>query len=113
MVSYSNEIKHKVLGAKAQTLHEYTAVSEQTAKEMAEGIKKLADATYGVSITGYAGPGDEEEVGTIFIGVASENETRVMKLLTGHRGKNCRDYNRYVASSNAFNQLRLAILRGH
>lgn len=113
VVSYSNEIKHKVLGVKAQTLHKYTAVSEETAKEMAEGVRKLADATYGVSITGYAGPGDEEEVGTIYIGVSSENETRVMKLLTGHRGNNCRDYNRYVASSNAFNQLRLAILRGH
>lgn len=113
VVSYSNEIKHKVLGVKAETLHKYTAVSEETAKEMAEGVRKLADATYGVSITGYAGPGDEEEVGTIFIAVAAEKETYVMKLLTGHRGENCRDYNRYVASSNAFNQLRLAILRGH
>jgi nicotinamide-nucleotide amidase len=113
VVSYSNEIKHKVLGVKDETLQKHTAVSEETAKEMAEGVRKLADATYGVSITGYAGPGDEEEVGTIYIGVSSENETRVMKLLTGHRGNNCRDYNRYVASSNAFNQLRLAILRGH
>ena len=91
----------------------YTAVSAETAKEMAEGIRLLSGADYGVSITGYAGPGDEDEVGTIYIGVASENEIRVTELLTGHKGQNCRDYNRHVASSNAFNQLRLIILQGH
>lgn len=111
VVSYSNQIKHKVLGVKNETLQKYTAVSEQTAKEMAEGIRLLAHADFGVSITGYAGPGNEEEVGTIYIGVSSEKETRVMQLLTGHRGDTCRDYNRHVAASNAFNQLRLAILR--
>ncbi len=112
VVSYSNEIKHKVLGVKNETLQKYTAVSEQTAKEMAEGIRLLAGANYGVSITGYAGPGNEKEVGTIYIGVSSEKETRVMELLTGHRGDSCREYNRHVAASNAFNQLRLAILQG-
>ena len=112
IVSYSNEIKHKILGVKDETLTRYTAVSEQTAKEMAEGVRLLADATYGVSITGYAGPGDDEEVGTIYIGVSSQNETRAVKLMTGHRGNNCRDYNRYVASSRAFNELRLNILKG-
>ncbi len=112
VVSYSNEIKHKVLGVKSETLQNYTAVSEQTAKEMAEGIRLISHADYGVSITGYAGPGNEKEVGTIYIGVSSEKETRVMELLTGHRGDSCRDYNRHVAASNAFNQLRLAILQG-
>ena len=112
VVSYSNEIKHKILGVKDETLQKYTAVSEQTAKEMAEGIRLLAGANYGVSITGYAGPGNEKEVGTIYIGVSSEKETRVLELLTGHRGDCCRDYNRHVAASNAFNQLRLAILQG-
>ncbi len=110
MVSYSNEIKHKVLGVKEETLEKYTAVSEQTAIEMAQGIRLLAGAHYGVSITGYAGPGEEKEVGTIYIAVSSEKDIRVKKLQTGHRGPSCRDYNRYVASSNAFNELRLAIL---
>lgn len=112
VVSYSNDIKHKVLGVKKETLDKYTAVSEQTAKEMADGVRLLADATYGVSITGYAGPGNSEEVGTIYIGVSSENETRAVKLMTGHKGANCRDYNRHVASSRAFNELRLNILKG-
>ncbi len=111
VISYSNEIKHKVLGVKQETLDKYTAVSEETAKEMAQGVKALSGATYGVSITGYAGPGDEQEVGLIYIAVASEKETSVKKLLTGHRGSNCRDYNRHVAASNAFNELRMSILR--
>ena len=110
VVSYSNDIKHKILGVKEETLSMYTAVSEQTATEMAKGIRLLADADYGVSITGYAGPGDDEEVGTIYLAVASEKSVRVKKLQTGHRGASCRDYNRHVASSNAFNELRLAIL---
>ena len=112
VVSYSNEIKHKVLGVKKETLDKYTAVSEQTANEMAQGVRLMADSDYGVSITGYAGPGNDEEVGTIYIGVSTKNETRAIRLLTGHRGDNCRDYNRYVASSRAFNELRLTILRG-
>ncbi|MBO5937441.1 MAG: competence/damage-inducible protein A [Clostridia bacterium] len=110
VVSYSNDIKHKVLGVKAETLDKYTAVSEQTAKEMAEGVRLIADATYGVSITGYAGPGSEKEVGTIYIAVTDGKKTAVKELLTGHRGDNCRDYNRHVAASNAFNQLRMMIL---
>ena len=77
---------------------------------MAKGVRLLGGADYGVSITGYAGPGDGEEVGTIYLAVASEKTVRVKKLQTGHRGASCRDYNRHVASSNAFNELRLTIL---
>ena len=110
VVSYSNDIKHKVLGVKNETLDKYTAVSAECAKEMAEGVRLLGNATYGVSITGYAGPGDEEEVGTVYIGISTEKQTRAVKLLTGHRGASCRDYNRLVASSRAFNELRLTIL---
>ena len=111
VISYANEIKAGVLGVKQETLDTFTAVSEETAKEMAQGVKALSGAHYGVSITGYAGPGDEEEVGLIYIAVASDEETTVKKLLTGHKGNNCRDYNRHVAASNAFNELRKAILR--
>ena len=73
-------------------------------------MRLLADADYGVSITGYAGPGDDEEVGLIYIGISSKKETRAVKLLTGHKGASCRDYNRHVASSRAFNELRMTIL---
>ena len=110
VVSYSNDIKMKVLGVKAETIEKYTEVSAECAKEMAEGVRLLSDADYGVSITGYAGPGDDEEVGLIYIGISDKNETRAVKLLTGHKGASCRDYNRLVASSRAFNELRLTIL---
>ena len=110
IVSYANDIKMKVLGVKAETIGKYTEVSPQCAKEMAEGVRLIADADYGVSITGYAGPGDGEEVGTIYIGISSKTETRAVELFTGHRGACCRDYNRLVASSRAFNELRLTIL---
>ena len=110
VISYADHIKNKVLGVKSQTLESYTAVSEQTAKEMAEGVRLLSGASYGVSITGYAGPGDGSEVGTIFIGVSGEKGTTVKKLVTCHRGENCREYNRHVAASNAFNELRKRLL---
>ena len=110
VVSYSNDIKMKVLGVKAETIEKYTEVSAECAKEMAEGARLLSGADYAVSITGYAGPGDDEEVGLIYIGISSKNETRSVKLLTGHKGTSCRDYNRLVASSRAFNELRLTIL---
>ena len=110
VVSYANDIKMKVLGVKAETIEKHTEVSSECAKEMAEGVRLLADADYGVSITGYAGPGDDEEVGLIYIGISSKKETRAVKLLTGHKGASCRDYNRHVASSRAFNELRMTIL---
>ena len=110
VVSYSNDIKMKILGVKAETIEKYTEVSAECAKEMADGVRHLSGADYGVSITGYAGPGDAEEVGLIYIGISSKNETRAVKLLTGHKGASCRDYNRLVASSRAFNELRLTIL---
>ena len=110
VVSYANDIKMKVLGVKAETIEKHTEVSSECAKEMAEGVRLLADADYGVSITGYAGPGDDEEVGLIYIGISSKKETRAIKLLTGHKGASCRDYNRHVASSRAFNELRMTIL---
>lgn len=110
LVSYTNAVKHKFLGVSESTLENYTAVSAETATEMADGVRKLSGATYGVSVTGYAGPGDEKEVGTIFIAVSSEKGTEVIKLTTGHKGKTCRDYNRFVAASNALNLLRKYIL---
>ena len=109
LVSYTNAVKNKFLVVSEDTLAKYTEVSAETAKEMAEGVRKLSGATYGVSVTGFAGPGNEEEVGTIFICVSSEKQTEVMKLTTGHRGDNCRDYNRFVGASNALNLLRKCI----
>lgn len=72
-VTYSNEAKVRVLGVSQSTLDKFGAVSEETAGEMAEGARRLTDATYGVSTSGVAGPGGAtpgKPVGTVCIGVA-------------------------------------------
>lgn len=84
VVSYCDEIKHKVLGVKQKTLDEHTAVSSQTAEEMADGVKRLMGADIAVSTTGIAGPGgatEEQPVGTVWIGVSSGNGTWAQKFL--------------------------------
>ena len=81
--SYSNEIKIKLLGVKPETLRLYGAVSEQTAKEMANGARKALNAHIGVGITGIAGPTSDDTskpVGLIYVAVADENKTLVTEL---------------------------------
>ncbi len=56
IIAYHNDIKEKELGVKKETLQAYGAVSEQTACEMAEGVRKALRADYGLSTTGIAGP---------------------------------------------------------
>lgn len=82
-VTYAEEAKQKRLGVKAETLATYTAVSEQTAREMAEGLQKVTGADVAVSITGIAGPGGGTEkipVGTVFVGCCV-GMTKVVKKL--------------------------------
>ena len=89
MVTYSNEAKIKLLGVKEDTIYQYGAVSENTAKEMAVNIKNVAGTNIGVSITGVAGPGggsEEKPVGLVYIGVSMENTTYIYKhLFEGNR----------------------------
>ena len=60
-VTYCDEIKHRVLGVEQETLDRYTAVSHQTAREMAVGSLELYQSDIAVSATGYAGPGGGTE----------------------------------------------------
>ncbi len=86
VIAYSNEVKIKVLGVKPQTIEQYGAVSEQTAKEMAEGVRKLLNSDYGISITGIAGPTGgtlEKPVGTVWIGLADSSSVFAKKFLFG------------------------------
>ena len=71
VISYTNEVKEKLLGVNAETLEKYGAVSQQVAGEMASGARKLLKADIAVSVTGLAGPSGDEfgnPVGTVFIG---------------------------------------------
>ena len=89
IVTYSNEAKMQYVGVKAETLAQFGAVSEETAREMAEGIRRMAKADIGLSTTGIAGPGGgtkEKPVGLVYIGIATKNGTDVWRLqLKGSR----------------------------
>ena len=79
-VTYSNEAKERLVGVKHETLEEYGAVSEQTAREMAEGAARAAKADAALSATGIAGPGggtEEKPVGLVYIGCYVNGETTV------------------------------------
>ena len=78
IVSYTNIVKHRVLGVPADMLEEYGAVSAPVARAMAEGARKATTADCAVSVTGVAGPDRDERgnpVGTVFIGFSSPKET--------------------------------------
>ena len=109
-VTYSNQLKMKILGVTAQTLDRYGAVSEQTAKEMAYGVQQISDTTYGLSVSGIAGPGgatNGKPVGTVCIGLASSDFVR------GHRfcyKFNDRWMNKYIFATTALDLLRQELL---
>lgn len=82
--AYSNEIKEKVLDIKKETLKEYGAVSEQTAREMSENIRRIFKTDYSVSVTGIAGPdggSPEKPVGLVYFGISENNKTVVEKRI--------------------------------
>lgn len=75
-VTYSNEAKIYNLGVSPETLHKHGAVSEQTAKEMAQGALDHSHATIAISVTGIAGPtggSDEKPVGLVYIGLCKKD----------------------------------------
>ena len=79
-VTYANEAKQSLVGVKAETLEVYGAVSEQTAREMAEGGAKAANADAALAVTGIAGPDGgtaEKPVGLVYIGCHVNGNTMV------------------------------------
>lgn len=90
-VTYANSAKTRVLGVSEELIRHFGAVSEECARAMAEGARRVADADYALAITGIAGPGggtDEKPVGTVFFAVASEGETTVKRRhWSGDRGQ--------------------------
>ena len=82
VISYDNAVKMGVLGVPEEWIEKYGAVSKETAKEMAENIRKISGADLGVSVTGAAGPDGTEghPPGYVFIAVSGNNGTEV-KLL--------------------------------
>ncbi|MGC8886409.1 MAG: competence/damage-inducible protein A [Verrucomicrobiia bacterium] len=109
VISYSNDAKMRILGVSESSLISYGAVSEQVAKEMAEGLRRLSKSDYAISLTGIAGPGggsEQKPVGTVFIGLCCGNETVVKKYFNPYD----RETFKRVASQQALEMLRRALI---
>lgn len=110
VTSYSNEMKEQLLGVSRHNLEKYGAVSEQVAREMAEGVKRLMKADFALATTGIAGPTGgtiEKPVGTVWIAVSGPEKTFVKKYtFVGDQ----RDRNIVRAGQTALQLLRRMVL---
>lgn len=82
IISYANTVKEQVLGVSSETLATYGAVSEETAKEMVEGVFRVLRTDYAIATTGIAGPGggsQEKPVGLVYIGIGTPRGITVYK----------------------------------
>lgn len=105
LVTYSNSAKISMLGVPADIIEKHGAVSEETARLMAEGVRKLAGTNLGLSSTGIAGPtggSKEKPVGTVYIALADANET----VCRHYRFRWDRKRNKLVSSETALMMLK-------
>lgn len=108
IVSYSNDVKSSVLKVQPQTLRNFGAVSEQTAREMATNVREICGADIGVGITGIAGPDGgtvDKPVGTVYISVCLSTKIST----TTSRGTSTRSSNKTVVQRFNFNGSRSEI----
>ena len=106
VVSYWTDMKADVLGVSREILDQYGAVSEQTARAMAQGARRITGAHVAVSVTGVAGPDPDERgngVGLVFIGLATPEGTFCRRCDFGQRR---RDRIQELAANHAFDLLR-------
>jgi nicotinamide-nucleotide amidase len=107
-ITYSNEAKQRLLGVRSETLAQHGAVSEATAREMAEGVRERLGTDYALSVTGIAGPAGGSEakpVGTVFIGLATPEKTEVIRQFYPVD----RETFKFAASQQALDLLRRAL----
>jgi len=110
-VTYSNESKVRLLGVREETLKAHGAVSEEVAREMAEGIRARSKTDFGISTTGIAGPTGgtpEKPVGLVYIGFATPERTEVKRhMLTFDR-----ETFKFFVSQYALDAVRRELLTG-
>lgn len=109
-VTYSNACKTKVLGVPPALLETCGAVHEETARAMAQGVREVAGADFGISTTGIAGPGGgsaDKPVGTVCIGLAAADGVRGWRYVFPF---NRREMNRRMFAVLALDRLRLRLL---
>ena len=110
VIAYGNEAKIALLGVKKATLEKHGAVSEQTAREMARGGRKLLDVDVCVSNTGIAGPSGatpKKPVGLFYLGLAAKDGSLSQK----HVFQGNREGNKQDAAEAALNMLKQYLLR--
>jgi nicotinamide-nucleotide amidase len=105
-ITYSNEMKTKLLGVPPEMLAEHTAVSEPVAKAMADGARERTGSDYALSITGYAGP-DGEKVGVTFIGLATPEGSEARRV----HFPGTRELVRIFSTNTALDLLRRELVR--
>lgn len=91
LVTYSNEAKMQELGVREETLKSYGAVSEETAREMAEGLYRVSGSDVCISVTGIAGPeggSAEKPVGLVYIGAVYRGKTYCKKIQMRNLNRN-------------------------
>lgn len=99
--SYGNNIKEKLLNVKVKTLKDFGAVSPQTAKEMALGVRQLAESDIAITTTGVAGPTGgtkEKPVGLVYIGLSTKEKTIAVKALLAKDNRTTRENVREMAA---------------
>lgn len=108
VISYHNSSKVRDLGVREETLQQFGAVSEETAREMASGVRKRFGTTIGLSITGVAGPGGgtpEKPVGTVWVAVDIDGDVRAVRAaMPGDRNEM-----RYRSTQLVLDRLRRAL----
>jgi len=110
VVAYSNEVKITVVGVRKATIEKHGAVSEETAREMAQGGRRLLNVDVCISDTGIAGPSGgspEKPVGLFYVGLAAEDECLCQK----HTFSGSREENKRAATGVALDMLRQYLVK--
>jgi len=110
VVAYAYDAKEHVLGVSHATLYDYGAVSEETAREMARGVRRLLGADLSIAVTGIAGPGGglpDKPVGLVYIALSARRAESCQRFVwSGDRESN------KWQSSEAALQMLVDYLRG-
>jgi len=112
IIAYSNQVKHRIVGVRSETLKKYGAVSAEVAREMAQGVCRRFKTDIGLAITGIAGPlggTSKKPVGTVYICITTEQYV----CTEHHLFSGQRDQIRKAACNKALHFLKRVLVKKH
>jgi len=119
VITYSNQAKMDLLKVRQEILEQFGAVSEQTAIQMAKGLRRLAKTDYALAVTGIAGPtggSPEKPIGTVYIALATPQQTSCQRFLFSRSENNHRPLTRtsiqQLTAETALDWLRISLQYG-